>query len=348
MIPDDSVNHQVPSSMVAAEFGEVNVLRTGLKLRVSFTILAEPDGVEAEGYQTGVALDASASMKSVYGLAMQGRIPPEVMEEYRNKGWLRQKFVDGRESLRLDSAAETDAVTRGFLKRSPNSIEPTARDFIRYLADRLDEDGGTTVIYWACGPAGADTEVLGDVTSDECDSLIVSGPKRMKFGNGTVLLPAVRYFVDRFDDAARGIYLFLTDGAIDDLQAVKQYSVELARRIHAGKRNPVKFVLIGLGERINESQMEELDDLDSGVPVDLWDHKIATEMRHLREIFAEVVCENRIVAPRGSIHDSAGRMVKELPSGVPARVEFELPATSGFFELRCEGEVIRQVLELAR
>jgi hypothetical protein len=71
-------------------------------------------------------------------------------------------------------------------------------------------------------------------------------------------------------------------------------------------------------------------------------------MRHLREIFAEVVCENRIVAPRGSIHDSAGRMVKELPSGVPARVEFELPATSGFFELRCEGEVIRQVLELAR
>ncbi|NBU76635.1 MAG: VWA domain-containing protein, partial [Planctomycetes bacterium] len=182
MIPDDSVNHQVPSSMVAAEFGEVNVLRTGSKLRVSFTILAEPDGVEAEGYQTGVALDASASMKSVYGLAMQGRIPPEVMEEYRNKGWLRQKFVDGRESLRLDSAAETDAVTRGFLKRSPNSIEPTARDFIRYLADRLDEDGGTTVIYWACGPAGADTEVLGDVTSDECDSLIVSGPKRMKFG----------------------------------------------------------------------------------------------------------------------------------------------------------------------
>lgn len=63
--------------MVAAEFGEVNVLRTGSKLRVSFTILAEPDGVEAEGYQTGVALDASASMKSVYGLAMQGRIPPK-------------------------------------------------------------------------------------------------------------------------------------------------------------------------------------------------------------------------------------------------------------------------------
>lgn len=348
MIPDDSINHQIPSSMVAAEFGEVNVCRTGSKLRVSFTILAEPDGVEAEGYQTGVALDASVSMKSSYGLAMQGRIPPEVMEGYRNKGWLRQKFVDGRESLHLDSAAETDAVSRGFLRRSPNSIEPTAREFIRYLADRLDEDGGTTVIYWACGPAGADTEILGDVTADECNSLVVTGPKRMKFGNGTVLLPAVRYFVDRFADAPRGIYLFLTDGAIDDLQAVKQYSVELAHRIHAGRRNPVKLVLIGLGERINESQMEELDDLDSGVSVDLWDHKIAKEMRQLAEIFAEVVSENRIVAPRGSIHDSQGHIVKDLSGGVPARLEFELPATSGFFELRCEGEVIRQVLQLAR
>jgi len=35
--------------------------------------------------------------------------------------------------------------------------------------------------------------------------------------------------------------------------------------------------------------MVELDDLDSGVDVDLWDHKLAAEMRVLQEIFAEVV-----------------------------------------------------------
>jgi hypothetical protein len=33
--------------------------------------------------------------------------------------------------------------------------------------------------------------------------------------------------------------------------------------------------LVGIGDAINESQMEELDDLESGTDVDIWDHKIA-------------------------------------------------------------------------
>lgn len=348
LIPDDSTNHQIPSSLVSPVFGEVNVLRTGTKLHVSFTILREPEGAEALGYQTGVAIDVSASMKSVFGQTMQGHIPPEAMEDYRKKGLLKKKVVDGREIVGLDKIGQTDAVNRGFLKRSPNIIEPMAREFVHYLADRLDEDGGTTVIYWAGGTHGEEIEVLGDVTAAECASLVVAGPKRTRFGNGTRLLPAVRYFVDRFQDAQRGMYLFLTDGAIDDLEIVKQFSVALAHQIHAQQRFPVKFVLIGLGDHIDESQMEELDDLDSGVPVDLWDHKIAGEMRQLCEIFAEVVDENQIVASCGTIHDASGKVVKNFLRGVPARVKFELSASNQSFEFRCEGEVVRQVLTLGR
>ena len=68
----DATSHQLPSSMVAREFGEVNVRRQGGEVEVNFTILMEPDGDMAEGWQTGVALDASASMKGWFGRGLRG------------------------------------------------------------------------------------------------------------------------------------------------------------------------------------------------------------------------------------------------------------------------------------
>jgi hypothetical protein len=43
--------------------------------------------------------------------------------------------------------------------------------------------------------------------------------------------------------------------------------------------------------------MEQLDDLpeERDLPVDIWDHKIAKDMRDLKDIFAEVVDEAAIV-----------------------------------------------------
>ncbi|MFT2520401.1 hypothetical protein ACMWQB_29720, partial [Escherichia coli] len=84
------------------------------------------------------------------------------------------------------------------------------------------------------------------------------------FGTGTQLLPAVRYFVERFKDAPWGLYIFITDGELHDLAEVMRYSTQLAREIAAGKRRPLKFVLIGVGPDINEAQMEALDDLQTG------------------------------------------------------------------------------------
>jgi hypothetical protein len=102
-------------------------------------------------------------------------------------------------------------------------------------------------------------------------------------------LPAAKYFVERFKDAPWGFYVFITDGELHDLEEVKHYSRQLAKEVAARRRNPVKFVLIGIGSNVNEQQMEELDDLDTGTEIDLWDHKLAAEMRVLQEIFAEVV-----------------------------------------------------------
>lgn len=93
------------------------------------------------------------------------------------------------------------------------------------------------------------------------------------------------------------MYIFITDGYIDDLETVKQYTTQLAKDIAAGKRKLIKCILIGVGKAVDEKQMIELDDLDTGTEIDIWDHKVADDMRELTEIFAELVEENQIVAP---------------------------------------------------
>lgn len=341
-------SQQLPSTMVAEQFGEVNIQRLpDGRINVLCTVMMTPTGAEAEGWQTGVALDASGSMRNWYGKELQGKMPPELQQSYVDKGWITKRVEDGRESTKVAKEAYKDAMDKGHLKLSQNIVEQFGRQFIGYLAAELDADGGTTVIYWAGGADGSECEVVGDFTADECKSLAINGPKGMKFGNGTRLVPAVKYFVDRFRDAKNGMYIFLTDGRLDDLEEVKSYSVMLAREIAAGRRYPVKFVLVGMGDEVDEAQMEALDDLDSGTNVDLWDHKIAAEMRSTLEIFAEVVSENQFVAASGVVYDSNNNIVKRFSDGLPSKIVFQLPPNSTHFELDVEGLRIRQSIVVA-
>jgi hypothetical protein len=294
---------------VVDPFGEVNVFpAAGGKQRVVATILMEP---RREGTQTGIALDGSGSMAKLYGVEEGGG------------GFLASLF--------------------GLRKPTVNEVTPVAQKICAYLARKIDADGGTTCIYWATGPGGSQIQEVGDLRAEEAERHVFGPPR--DFGTGTQLLPAVRHFVDRFHDAPWGFYVFITDGELHDLDAVKQYSTRLAREVAAGRRKPLKFVLIGVGPNINEQQMEELDDLDTGTDVDLWDHKLAAEMRVLQEIFAEVVDKNARVADRGRILDPHDRVVKNYSdTGLPALLEFEMPAGSAYFVLDVEGQRIRQDL----
>ncbi len=119
----------------------------------------------------------------------------------------------------------------------------------------------------------------------------------------------------------------------------------MAKDIATRRRNPLKFVLIGVDPSVNETQMAELDDLDSGTSFDLWDHKLAAEMRVLQEIFAEVVERNARVADNGRILDAHGRIVKDYSDvGLPALLEFEMPAGDDYFTLEVNGTRIHQAL----
>ncbi len=293
---------------VVDPFGEVNVYPGGPgKKRVVATILMEP---HKEGAQTGIALDGSGSMAKLYGVNDGSRVLSPIF---------------------------------GGPKKHNNEITPVAQQLCAYLANKIDADGGTTCIYWAVGQNGGQIEIVGDLRAEEAERHVFGPPK--EFGTGTQLLPAVKYFVERFKDAPWGFYVFITDGELHDLDAVKQYSVRLAHDISARKRLPLKFVLIGIGPDVNEAQMVELDDLDSGTEVDLWDHKLAAEMRVLQEIFAEVVDKNTRIADKGRILDPQGRVVKDYSdTGLPAFLEFEIAASADFFTLDVNNTKVHQGL----
>jgi hypothetical protein len=290
-------------------FGEVNVYpAAGGKTRVVATILMEP---HKEGTQTGIALDGSGSMAELYGVSQGGG------------GFFARLF--------------------GLEKPPVNQVTPVAQQVCAYLARKLDADGGTTAVYWAVGPGGGQIEVVGDLTAEQAERHTFGPPQN--FGSGTRLLPAVQYFVDRFQDAPWGFYVFITDGELHDLDEVKAYSTRLARDVAAGRRKPLKFVLIGVGPNVNEKQMEELDDLDTGTEVDLWDHKLASEMRQLADIFAEVVDKNARVADSGKVLDPSGKVIKNYSdTGLPAFLEFEMPAGAAYFTLEVNNNRIHQGL----
>lgn len=291
---------------VAEPFGEVNVYpAAGGKIRVVATILMEP---RREGTQTGIALDGSGSMSKLYGVD------------------------DGSRVLSPIFATK---------KKLENQVTPVAQQICAYLARTLDADGGTTCIYWSVGPGGSGVEVVGDFRAEEAESHTFGPPK--DFGTGTQLLPAVKYFVDRFKDAPWGFYVFITDGELHDLDAVKAYSTKLAKEIAARRHNPVKFVLIGIGPEVNEAQLTELDDLDTGTEIDLWDHKLAAEMRVLQEIFAEVVDKNARIADHGRVLDAKGQVIRDFQDkGLPAYLEFEMPAGAEYFTLEVNGVRVHQ------
>ncbi len=287
-------------------FGEVNVYPgPNNRTRVTATILMEP---YKEGAQTGIALDGSGSMKKLYGEDAGGVVSPIFKK-----------------------------------KASENYMSPVAQELCGYLADKIDADGGTTCIYWAVGMGGQDVQVIGDLTGSQVRNYTFGPPA--EYGTGTYLLPAVKYFVDRFRDAPWGFYVFITDGELFDLEEVKQYSTQLARDIEAGRRKPVKLVLIGLGEDVNVAQLEDLDDLDTGTSIDLWDHKLASELRVLEQIFAEVVDENTRVADHGRILAPNGAVLANYSdTGLPGFLEFEVATGTNYFTLEVNGNQIHQSL----
>ncbi|MBD2151834.1 OmpA family protein [Pseudanabaena sp. FACHB-1277] len=342
---------QIPANQVAAEFGEVNVARNvvsgeQLVCDVQLTIAMEPQGQFAEGWRTGLALDGSASMKRAYGRKVEARVDPALLTDYIKQGRLRSYVEDGEPIRRIEREAFAEMQAQGYeINYTANLLQPLVQDFTAYLAGSVDGIGKTALIYWGCGK-GDEIQVLGEFDAVGCQQLVIAGPATVTLGKSTKLLPAIAYFSEQYHQAKRGMFIFLTDGRIDDLAAVKNYTRQLALEIATGKRNYLKLILIGVGNDVDRYQLQELDDFDTGFDIDIWDYKIASEMTNLSQIFAEVVNENLVIAEGGKIYDDRGNCVKSYGHGLPAYIDFTMANDAQWFELEVNGQRIRQNIDM--
>lgn len=231
-----------------------------------------------------------------------------------------------------------------------NKVKDYGQAMCAYIADKADRDGGTSLIYWATGDPG-EIQAHGFLSADQARAYGFQKPRN--YGRRTNLLPALKYFAEGrhpktgrpFQDEKFGLFIIITDGYIEDLEPVKMWSIQLAKDIEAGKRNALKFIMIGVGSEINEQQMIELDDLDTDTNQDLYFHRIAEDMQDLSEIFIELVNANTIVAQNGSVKDSKGNVVLSFrDSKVPAKFEVDLPANAATFTLEIESQKFVQPL----
>jgi hypothetical protein len=287
-------------------FGEVNVWARGGRTHVTATILMRPF---CEGTRTGIALDGSMSMAESFGI---------------DKG--------------------SKPLSKIFAPRLlENLVRPVARKIAAHLVTTLDPNGTVSAVYWSTGRDGTQVQSIGELTAAEAEAHPFNPPAEL--GNGTYLAPAMRYFLDKYSSAPWGFFVVITDGEIHDMNEVKEATVLLARDIAAGRRKPVKMVLIGLGQQVNERQLAELDDLDTGTGIDIWDHKLAATMRSLDDIFAEAVRENMRVASDGRVLDPNGQVVANYEGvGLPAFLEFDLKQGDRYFVLEFAGNRIVQPL----
>ena len=303
---------------VVEPFGEVNVYKQqNGSINIVATILSVPD---LEGVRMGLALDGSASMKKMYG-------------------------VSGVVGGVFGAAASV-----------PNVVEPVAHTMINYLSN-FSSNGKVDLIYWACSADGSKIEEVGEFDEEKTRNLAIIGPKKLPWGRGTKLLAPLKHFIDKFKDAPAfgvkqpgALCVFVTDGIIEDLSEVKQYCFQYAQEI-ANKSKPfIKMLLIGIGDEVDEGQMEELDKMfegknikdASGQDIDIWDHQLASDMNKLEQVFKELVSEDITVIDSGRILNQAGKVCKDYSDGVPALLRFNLPSGSTAFTLEFSGGSIIQ------
>jgi hypothetical protein len=280
--------------------------------RVRAVLLHDPT---VEGLDMAIYMDASGSMREEY--------------EYKRPSRSFLEWIRGAP-----------------LKEVSNQVEPQVQWMLEYLATK-DRNGMLRVAYWACGASGKDVEVIGELKGVDVKQYKFPGAK--KLGNSTCLLPAmkdyVRYLKQQIPEGARrGCAVIVTDGRLSDADDVEIYSAELAREIAAGRLPRINFILVGVGDDVDEEQLEHIAHAEYKGVGHLWCHRIAKEITQVAELVAVLVDENMTVAAGGTIYDDRGKVLKSYEGRLPAVLEFDVPDGAKSFTLEVNGQRYTQPL----
>lgn len=249
-------------------------------------------------------------------------------------------YMDGSASM------EGEYGPRGILAKIGgvrNQVEPQMQWMLEYLSTK-DKDGILRVAYWATGD-GTQIEVVGDLTGTEAKTYKFPGPQY--YGKGTVMLPVLRDYVAHFKKQAeagaqRGLAVIITDSQLYDAKDVKAYSEQVAKEISGGRLPRVNFVLVGVGDSVDEEQMEEICHAEYPGVGHLWCHRIADRMEEMAELVAVLVDGTMTVAEGGTIYDDKGNVVKRYETRLPAVLEFQVPPGCKAFTLEIAGQKFTQ------
>lgn len=217
---------------------------------------------------------------------------------------------------------------------------------LAYLATK-DRNGLLRVAYWACGSRGDQIEPIGELGGVEVDKYEFNGPRNE--GGGTRLGPVLQDFRSYMREAVKkgarqGCAVIVTDGQIHDDEDVNRLSGEIASDIARGRLPRMNFVLVGVGDQIDEHQMEEIAHIEHPGIGHLWCHRVAAEMKELPELVAVLVDETMTVAAGGTIYDDDGNVLKVYEGRLPAVLEFEIGDHAKSFVLEVNGQRFEQPL----
>ncbi len=284
---------------------------------VRATLLHDPT---VEGLDVGLYLDGSGSMREEY--------------EYRSTQ-KRRSFWQWLTGAPMPPATPPT-----------NDVEPQARWMLRYLASK-DRNGMLRVAYWACSSGGRAVEVIGELPGAEVEGYTFPGPRRQ--GDATYLRPAIDDYIKYLKHqtargARRGLAVFITDGALHDADDVLEVTGEIARMIKRGQLPRINFVLVGVGDAIDEEQLERISHAEHDGVGHIWCHRTAKEIQNVAELVAVLVDETMTVAAGGTIYDDQGQVVREYEGRLPAVLEFEVPEGCTSFTLEVAGQRYTQPL----
>jgi hypothetical protein len=280
--------------------------------KVRAVLLHDPT---VEGLDTAIYMDASGSMKGEYEYTQPSRSFLE---------WLRGAP----------------------LKEASNQVEPQVQWMLEYLATK-DRNGLLRVAYWACGASGKDVEVVGELKGVDVKQYKFPGASRL--GNYTNLAPALKDYVKYLKEqiphgARRGCAVFVTDGKLHDAEEVEAFSAQVAKDIRAGRLPRMNFVLVGVGDNVDENQLEHIAHAEYPGVGHLWCHRIAKEITQVAELVAVLVDETMTVAAGGTLYDDRGKVLKTYEGRLPAVLEFEVPEGAKSFTLEVNGQRYTQPL----
>jgi hypothetical protein len=259
-------------------------------------------------------------------------------------------YLDGSKSM--DDEYEYKAKPRGLWswltgKPAPepeNQVDREVRWMLQYLATK-DRNGKLRVAYWACGEHGTQVEAIGELQGASVDEYSFPGPKSP--GHHTMLAPAIHDFLaylkrQEAKGAKRGCAVIITDGQVHDSIAVKKLSEKITKDMAAKAILPVSFVLVGVGDGIDEEQLEDICHEEYPGIGHMWCHRIAKEIKQVAELVAVLVDETMTVAAGGTIYDDKGKVLKEYEGRLPAVLEFKVPEGCKHFTLEVSGQRFTQ------